>query len=108
MKQSGSSRDIEGCAKPTIVDALKSGTSSWNTEVCRIDSFEYLHFRKYASGIRCYGKTDFSWRGGKCHRFQISGRSGGQAAAGGLWNFSRLAGAARPQLQAAANRPEDH
>src|SRR5258708_38893513 len=96
MKQSGSSRDIEGCARPTIVDALKSGTSSWNTEVCRIDSFEYLHFRKYASGIRCYGKTDFSWRGGKGHRFQISCRNGGAGGGGGIWKFFKRPGGGKP------------
>jgi len=50
-------------------------------------------------------KLTFSRRGGKRYRLKISSRSSGQAAASGLRHFSGLAGVARPQLQAAANRP---
>src|SRR6266436_5874797 len=54
--------------------------------------------------ILAYGKINFSGRSRVRHRFEISCRSGRQAAASGLRNFSGLAGAARPQLQAPANR----
>src|SRR5260370_31760593 len=58
--------------------------------------------------ILAYGKTDFLRRGWIRYWFKIPGRSGGKAAAGGLRNFPKPAGAPRPQLQAAAKRPEYH
>src|SRR5260370_28998345 len=48
-----------------------------------------------------YGKTHFSGRGGMRYGFQISGRSGGQTAAGGLWNFLGLARTSGAPIQTA-------
>ena len=47
---------------------------------------------------QAYGKIDISWRGRMRHGFEVSGRSGGQAAAGGLRDFPRLTGTAGPEL----------
>src|SRR5258708_40303009 len=57
--------------------------------------------------MAAYGKAYFSGRGGMRYGFEVFGRSGGQAAAGGLRNFPGLAGTAGPQLQTASCRSEN-
>src|SRR5215469_14636026 len=54
-----------------------------------------------------YGKTHISWRGGMRYRIEISGRGGGQKAAGGLRAVSGRERAERAQLQATACGSQD-